>query len=237
MSETRPVFDEEQLPWLQEVEDEDGPRGISARKMFAALLVVLAAAAIVAATFFVIGRRDASGNGAPELIRAPATPYKVKPENPGGLDVTGESQTTFETSAGEEVNGRLDTGKLGAPPITAQPEQPVTNTTATAAPPPPAAKPAPKPAPAPPPAASEPSAAGGSVVQLGAYKNNAQAERAWLALSSRFPQLGNATKMVVPYTANGSSGYRLRAAASSPANAKALCDALQAGGESCFLAK
>jgi hypothetical protein len=75
------------------------------------------------------------------------------------------------------------------------------------------------------------------VVQLGAYKNTAQAERAWLALTSRFPQLSGSRKIVVPYSAGGSSGYRLRAAASSPADAKALCDALQAGGEGCFIAK
>ena len=41
------AFDEP-LPWLAPVEDEDEPRGISARKMLAALLVVLVAAAIVA---------------------------------------------------------------------------------------------------------------------------------------------------------------------------------------------
>jgi len=75
------------------------------------------------------------------------------------------------------------------------------------------------------------------VVQLGAYKNTAQAERAWLALTSRFPQLSGSRKIVVPYSAAGSSGYRLRAAASSPADAKTLCDALQAGGEGCFIAK
>ena len=34
-------YDDGQLPWLQAVEDEDEPRGVSARKMLAALLVVL----------------------------------------------------------------------------------------------------------------------------------------------------------------------------------------------------
>ena len=97
MSDER-AFDEP-LPWLAAVEDEDEPRGISARKMLAALLVVLLAAALVAATFFWIGRRDAAVNGPPELIRAPAQPYKVKPPTTGGLDIEGESQTAFETSA------------------------------------------------------------------------------------------------------------------------------------------
>lgn len=222
---------EEELPWLQEVEDEDGPRGVSAGKMLAALFVVLLAAAIIAGTFFWIGRRDSATGGAPELIRAPSTPYKVKPENPGGLDVTGESQTTFETSAGEEVNGRLDTSKLGeAEDVEETPaapaEKPAAATAEEAAPA--VGKPSP------PPAANGPA---GSVVQLGAYRNTAQAERAWLALSARFPQLSSATKVVIPYSAGGSSGYRLRAATSSPGDATALCNALRSGGESCFIAR
>ena len=90
---------DEQLPWLQPVEDEDEPRGISARKMLAALIVVLMAGLAVAAVFFWLGRRDAVVSGPPELIQAPPGPYKVKPADPGGLDVTGESQTAFETSA------------------------------------------------------------------------------------------------------------------------------------------
>lgn len=231
MTDDRAAHDAE-LPWLQEVEDEDGPRGISAGKMLGALLVVLLAAAVVVATFFWLGRRDVGGNGPPELIRAPTTPYKVKPPTVGGLDVAGESQTTFETSAGQNISGQLDTSKLGE--------------SQAIAPAPPPAKPkslpkneskAPAPAQSTPAAAEAPAGGEGSVVQLGAYRNTAQAERAWLALSSRFPQLGQATKLVVPYSAGGSSGYRLRAAATSPAAAKALCDALQAGGESCFVAK
>ena len=83
------------------MEDEDEPRGVSACKMFAALAVVLFAVLIVAAAFFWLGRREAAGNGPPELIEAPAGPYKVRPPNPGGLDVAGESETAFETSAGE----------------------------------------------------------------------------------------------------------------------------------------
>jgi hypothetical protein len=194
--------------------------------MLGALLVVLAVAALVAGTFFWLGRRDVSGNGPPELIEAPATPYKVKPPETGGMDVAGESQTTFETSAGQNVSGQLDTSKLG-------------ETQTVAPPPPPQTKSLPKnetrqpvaSAGAAAPEAAE--AANGSVVQLGAYKNTAQAERAWLALTARFPQLASASKMVVPYP----GGYRLRASASSPGAAKALCDALQAGGEGCFVAK
>lgn len=234
-----PSFDEDRLPWLEAVEDEDGPRGISARKMVAALLVVLLAVAVVAASFFWMGRRNVEGGAPPVLIRAPATPYKVKPANPGGIDVSGESETTFATSAGQEVNGRLDTSKLGETGTVAPATAPANSSTASPS------TPAQTPAPAPP-AAAKPKAsaptntdaavASGAVIQLGAFKNTAQAERAWVALSARFPKLGDTTKIVVPYSAGGSSGYRLRAAASSPAAAKDVCQALQSGGESCFIA-
>ena len=70
MSDSRSAYDE-QLPWLEAVDDEDGPRGVPARRMLAALLVVLLAAALVSATFFWLGRRNAADTaGAPELIKA-----------------------------------------------------------------------------------------------------------------------------------------------------------------------
>ena len=230
MSDLRGGYDEESLPWLQEVEDEDAPRGISARAMIVGIVAVLLVAAAIAGAFYWMGSRDGGVSGEPELIKAPATPYKVKPQDPGGLDIAGESQTTFETSAGQDVDSRLNLGETGDEDVTTtpQPAQPAPANDAKA----PAAE---KPAPAP--AEPKPSGASGSVIQLGAYKNVAQAERAWAALSARFGALSGMSKMVVPYSANGSSGYRLRAGASSPAAAQQACKAIQAGGESCFIAR
>jgi sporulation related protein len=213
---------DEQLPWLQPVEDEDQPRGLSAPKMLAALLVVLLAALIVAATFFGLGRREAARNGPPELIRAPAAPYKVKPPNPGGLDISGESETAFETSAGADPDAKLDLGKLPEQAI-AKPVKQAPQTAPAEAKAAPAAPPKP-----------EPAAAGGagSVVQLGAFANQAQAERAWTALAARFPAIAAMSKMIVPF----SGGIRLRAGAASPADAKQACQTLKAAGENCFVA-
>ena len=221
MSDTRPY--DEQLPWLQPVEDENEPRGLSARKMLAALIVVLFAGLIVAATFFWLGRQNASVGGPPELIQAPAGPYKVKPPNPGGLDISSESETAFETSAGEDRNSQLDTSKLPQAPAT-KPSQ-----AKTSAPQQETAKPA-SPLPEP-----EPKATGGagSVIQLGAFANKAQAERAWTALSARFSSIAAMNKMIVPFP----GGIRLRAGAPSAADAKQACDTLRAAGENCFVAQ
>lgn len=221
---------DEQLPWLQAVDDEDEPRGVSARKMLAALGVVLLAGALVAGTFFWLGHREGAVVGPPELIQAPTGPYKIKPPNPGGLDVTGESQTAFETSAGEDKDAQLDLSKVPEQPIVKPPKEPEH------------AVPEPgfssdvkvaKPAPAKPEAAPEPSGPPGSVVQLGAFANQAQAERGWKALSDRFPSVAAMNKLIVPF----SGGIRLRASAASPAEAKQICATLKAAGENCFVAQ
>jgi len=213
------AYDDNQLPWLAAVEDEDEPRGVSARKMLAALMVVILAGAVVAATFFWMGRRDAQANGPPQLIRAEPGPYKVKPADPGGLDVAGESQTAFETSAGEDRDAQLDLSKVPEPPVAPPKEEPKRippGETKEPVPPPPA-----------------PTGAKGSVIQLGAFANQTQAERAWSALSARFPSIAAMTKLIVPF----SGGIRLRAAAASPADARAACQTLKVAGENCFVAQ
>jgi len=219
VSDQQPAYDDGQLPWLQAVDDEDEPRGLSARKMLAALLVVLLAGALVAGTFFWLGRRDVVSTGPPELIRAEPGPYKIKPPNPGGLNVAGESETAFETSAGEDKDAQLDLSAVPeAPMAKPKPEPKPTEPVAAAKPP------APEP---------KPSGAAGSVVQLGAFANQAQAERAWTALTARFPGVAATTKLIVPF----SGGIRLRASAASPAEAKQVCQTLKAAGENCFVAQ
>lgn len=208
------LHQDDQLPWLQAVEDEQEPRGVSARRMFGFLMMVLVVAGLVGATFFWLGRMNSAGEGPPELIPAPPGPYKVRPTDPGGLDVSGESRTAFETSAGEDRDSRLN--------LEAIPEAPVTRPTAE--PPPLRPEVAPQPA---------PSGASGSVIQLGAFQNQAQAERAWSALAARFPSIAAMNKLVVPF----SGGIRLRASAASPADAKAACHALRVAGENCFVAQ
>lgn len=229
MTDGRAAYDDESLPWLEAVASEDAPRGVSARKMLAALLLVAVAVALVAATFFLIGRRNAApDSGPPELIRADPRPYKVKPADPGGLDVAGDSQTAFATSAGADPDAQID--------LDAVPEAPVVRP----APPPKAPpnadvrEPAPAPSPAPP---KEPApSASGSIIQLGAFSTGGKAEAAWQALSGRFSALAAMTKIIVPVSnGNGGTLYRLRAGAATPADAKAMCRSLRVAGESCVV--
>ena len=215
--DSRSTYDE-QLPWLEAVDDEDGPRGLSARRMLGAVLVVLLAAVVVGGTFFWLGRRDAEVAGAPELIRAEPGPYKVRPTDPGGLDVAGESETAFQTSAGEETEAELDLSAVAEQPVARPKEEPKPPAETSE---PAAAEPAPA-----------PTGGSGSVIQLGAFANRAQAERAWSALSARFPTIAAMNKMVIPF----SGGIRLRAGAGSAADARQACQMLKAAGENCFVA-
>lgn len=224
MTDRRSAYDDGQLPWLQAVEDEDEPTGLSARKMLAALAVVLVAGLLVAATFFWLGRRDTVVTGPPELIKAEPGPYKVKPPNPGGLDIAGESETAFETSAGEDKDAQLDLSKVKEAQVTPPPKEEPKRI------PPNETK---EPVPAQPEAPPKPTGGTGSVVQLGAFANKAQAERAWSALSARFPSVAAMSKMIVPFP----GGIRLRASAASPADAKQVCQTLKAAGENCFVAQ
>ena len=218
MTDERGAYDDGQLPWLQAVEDEDEPRGVSARKMLAALLIVLLAGAMVAGTFFWLGQRGAEITGPPELIEAQPGPYKVKPADPGGLDVAGESETAFQTSAGEDTDSQLDLNAVPERPIAVpKPEPKAEARVETAEPARPAA----------------PTGGSGSVIQLGFFDNQTQAERAWSALTARFPSVAAMNKIIVPY----SGGIRLRAGAASPADARAACRTLQAAGENCFVAR
>jgi len=222
MSDIRSAEDDA-LPWLEAVEDEDNPPAVSARKMLAALALVLVGVAIVAGTLFWLGRQD-TGTGPPQLIKAEAGPYKVRPDDPGGLDVAGDSGTAYATGAGEDNDAQLDTSKLSEVPDAADvPVTPVVDDKPKVAEPP-------KPAPPPSPVAS---GGKGTMIQLGAYGSTAKAETAWRLLSGRFPEVGRLNKVIVQY----SGGYRLRASAGSAAEAQAACRAVTAGGENCFVAQ
>jgi hypothetical protein len=224
MSDGR-AYDDQALPWLEAVDDEDGPRGVSARKMLVALVLVLAAGAIVAGTMFWLGRRDPVVTGAPELIRAEPGPYKVKPDDPGGLDVAGDSETAYSTSAGEDPDASLDVRKL--------PEemQPLPEPATTAAPP---KKIPPNETKEPAPDDDAPVAPSGPTIQLGAYASTLKADTAWTLLSGRFPEVAALKKTVVTATVKGKPFYRLRAVGSSE-QTKAACAALRAAGESCLV--
>ena len=226
MASGRRVSDGEALPWLEPVEDQDEPPALSARKMLAAILVVLLAAAMVGGTFYWLAQRQRdSGTGPPELIKAEPGPYKIKPGDPGGIDVAGDSETAFATGAGEQVEGQIDLDAVAETPVARPaPEEAEPPATATAEGP---AEPVAQ-------APTGPGAgASGSLVQLGFYDNVSQANAAWATLAGRFPVVAGAGKIIVPF----GKGQRLRAGFGSADEARRACQLLKAAGDACFVVR
>jgi hypothetical protein len=224
---TGEMGDEDRLPWLEAVEEEEREEGPPAAKLIAWIVIGLLAIAIVVGGLFWAGNRSQPGADG-SLIAAPEGDYKVKPGEPGGMTVEGEGDTAFAASEGAEPKGQLNTEAV--------PERPVTPAPAPKASPPQAQPKAqaprevPKQAPAQPAARPAQTKAAGGTIQLGAFSSQASANRAWTALSGRFRYLAPLSHSVVPVRSGGRTLYRLRA---SGADSASICRRLQVAGEDC----
>ena len=221
--------DVDRLPWLEAVEEEDDRAGPSAAKLIAAVVIGLLAIAIIVGGLFWLGNRSRDGVvGDGEIIAAPEGDYKIKPADPGGMNVAGEGDTAFAASEGVEPQGNLN--------VNAVPEAPVRPNPAASRPAPAAQAPQPKaatPRTAPRPAPAAPAApASGATIQLGAFSSQAGATTAWRALSGRFRYLAPLNHSVIPVQTGGRTLYRLRASGPDSAG---ICRRLQVAGEDCTI--
>ncbi|MDP1025643.1 SPOR domain-containing protein [Sphingomonas sp. KR1UV-12] len=244
MRDERYLRDEDRLPWLETVEPDEEPER-SWGRMIALLVVGMAVAAgVLIGVVTLRGGGERAGTG--QLIPAEVGPYKVRPEEPGGLKVEGEGDTAIATSAGKGAGA-------GAIDLNAVPEAPVDATRAPSATATPSAAPAPgrnvvaqvperggRLVAAAPLTADRPAAAavhgGGSLVQLGAYPSEAVANASWDRFAKRFAYLAPLTKTVQPVAREGKTLYRLRVDAGSANQAAELCGRLRVAGEACFVA-
>ena len=197
--------DEDRLPWLEAVEEDEERSGPSIVKLAVGAVIGLVAIAVMGGGLFWLADRNREG-GNNTLIAAPEGDYKVKPAQPGGMNVAGEGDTAFAASEGAEPKGQINTNAV--------PEAPVTQA--------PAAPRPPQPAPA--------QAAPGATIQLGAFSSQAGANQAWSGLSGRFGYLAPLSHSVVPVASGGRTLYRLRA---SGPDAAGICRRLQIAGEAC----
>jgi hypothetical protein len=236
--------DEDRLPWLESVEDEQPARA----PVWRVLLFVVAGLALIAAVIFAVlqfqGRDGAPGTG--ELIPAPAGSYKVKPDQPGGMKVEGEGDTVFATSEGGTSNGSVNLGAV--------PEAPIAATQAASPAAPPAAPAAggarvetaipqatgrlearaPARSAAPVTAAAT---SGGAVAQLGSFPSEAGAKDAWSRLSKRFGYIEPLPQSIQQAEVNGKRVWRLRVDAGGAAQAGELCGKMRVAGEGCFVVR
>jgi cell division septation protein DedD len=222
--------DEDRLPWLEAVDEDERSDGPGAAKLIAFVIIGLVAIGLIVGGVFWLGNRagdTATAGAEPEVIEAPAGDYKVKPDDPGGMKVEGEGDTAFAASEGADPKGNINVDAVPEAPVTQAPK-------AQPAPPPVAPAPVAVPKRTPAPAAPAPAApvAGGATIQLGAFSSQAGANNAWKALSGRFKYLAPLTHSVTSTEAGGKTLYRLRA---SGPGASDLCGRLRVAGESCVV--
>jgi hypothetical protein len=202
---------------------------------------------VVVGGWSVIGHRNATV----PVVQADNRPIRVKPDNPGGLQVAGAEEDIL--SGGTEAKE----GKLAPPPEAPAPQ-------ALRAPPPPAAPPPVVAAPAPAPAVPAPvtvaakpavapkavpasapapekraAASGNTLVQLTAVSSEDAAKSEWQRLSKRLPDLLGQRKPAFSKTErDGRTLWRVRTGGfSDVGQATSFCEKIRAKGVGCAVAE
>jgi hypothetical protein len=208
---------DERLPWLEsDGEGEDDTGVDTGRLVGLGLILLVVLVALVGGVWFVANRGLGEGP-APDgsLIAAPASPYKERPNDPGGKTFAGTGDTSYAVGAGKEVEGRLAT--VASPPIAAAMPTP-----------PPTASATPQPT-----STAEAGLPAGTAVQVGAYSTRSDAEAGWQRLSGQTELLSGVSHRIVSGRADIGTVYRLQAAGGDRAGAQALCSKLKAAGIAC----
>lgn len=209
----------------------------------AGFLLVLA---LIVMKLYQPGVRD---RGDPPLITAENTPFKIVPEDAGGMQTPDQDKEVFEVMSGNEAS--TDVITLPAP------EQPVAMPSPA---PTPAQEPAVQPTPvtqvpvtrqpvtrpvvtpAPAPVVATPPAAGNSdwIVQVASLRSQAEAEATYAQIKAKNNSILSPFRSDIVRVDLAEKGiyYRARVAGfGSRADASAVCDRLKAAGQSCFVAR
>lgn len=174
------------------------------------------------------------------VIEADSRPIRIKPDNAGGLQVSGAEDQVMG-GQGAATQGMAPAAEAPAPqalraqmapPVPPRPAAPV----ATAAPV--AAPPAPVAAPAAPAVVARPAAAGGTVVQLAAVESESAAQAEWQRLARRMPELlGDRRPLVQRTDRDGKAFWRVRTGGFADiADATGFCAKVRAKGGGCSIA-
>jgi len=226
------------------------------RRAHRGLAVVLALAVMgLSAGGLWVGYRLSTGrapSGEIPLIHADTDPIKVKPDDPGGMEIPNRDRFVFNPKGGMPVERLLPPPEAPLPrPVPAANNTvapPSAEPVATPAPPTPVAAPAPPPAPvapSPPQTAAAPAPSAGADVrgyrlQLGAVKAPEMAKQAWDRIKRQNGDLVGALSVSVDRVDLGDRGvfYRIHAGPiADAAQAERLCAQLRQRGVGCILAK
>ncbi len=181
------------------------------------------------------------------VIEADSRPVRVKPENPGGLQIAGADEQVMgghgskvqamappaETPAAQALRAQMPPQSAVPPPAAAAP--PVLPALPTA---PPAVAVLQPPVPGPAPAARQaPPATLGMLVQLGALDSEGAAQTEWQRLAKRMPDLlGDRQPVVQRADRDGRAVWRVRTGGFADiADATAFCARVRAKGGACSI--
>jgi hypothetical protein len=181
------------------------------------------------------------------VIAPPSGPLRVKPVNPGGMQLSATSADLFDTGDGGQGQGRLaPSPEIPDPQALHPPSRPPVPLAAPAAVPLPSASSTPPKAPAAPfsaaatpaPAArpsQAPAASGVAVVQLAALPSAAAAKDEWVMLQLRLgPLLRDRQPLITSVDIGGRTWWRVRTGGfADAAAAKGFCEQVHAKSLGC----
>lgn len=202
---------DERLPWLESDDEYEQP-GVDTGRIvaFAAVGLLAVALAVGALWWFTQDRRDETLVADGSTIEAPEEPYRTRPADPGGRQVEGTGQTSFEVAEGKQVEGQIAEPAVPAPSIDREQQG----------------------------GAPAPSAGPGAIgVQVGAYSSKEAAEMGWKTLANRLSPLQGRNHRVVEGVADSGRVFRLQALAGNMIEADTLCRAVKAAGGDCQVKK
>jgi len=213
---------DEALPWL-EADDDEVEQSSDYRILIFGALAVLALAAILFGAKHFLGNSEGA-NATPDgsTIAAEDGAYKSVPENPGGEQVAGTGDLSFEVGEGQgregtvggEATPSIDVDQAGADrPSAMATRAPAAAATASAS--------------------AAATGSGGVGVQVGAYSSRAAAESGWSQLSGRFNVLSGVNHRIIEGTADSGTIFRLQAVSGNVAAAETLCRSIRGAGGDC----
>ena len=201
--------EDEDLPWLEADEyEEEG--GFDARLLWIGVFGLLVVGLILSAGWWFLRETpDAELVADGSTIEAPDGPYKERPDDPGGSEVEGTGDQSFEMAEGETTRGRIaDDASEARPSIDRE------QGTEDAAP------------------ASDD---GAVWVQIAALGNRAAAEAEWSRASGQYGVLSGKRHRILEGEASGTPVFRVQVAHGDRASADATCRAIRNAGGACYV--
>ncbi len=99
--------EDEHLPWLESDDEYEEPGFDTRLILFVALAIALLAAILLAGWWYFSDRPDPEMVPDGSTIEAPEEPYRTRPDDPGGREVEGTGDVSFEVGEGVGSAGQI----------------------------------------------------------------------------------------------------------------------------------